>query len=178
VLCADSRAIGHSAQLRKQATLFDFQTKEEQFLNCALARRLNEEGHLPKSVVSAMLSFEQRHTLAESVIRLLETFRDDLFPGVATWESFGLLLILHRIAHMNQLGRAANASALAWSTGIPRTTVRRRLAELRRTGIIEQRGSCYLLSATFMNHARLLRGFKRRREMVRHLSKYLAETAN
>jgi DNA-binding IclR family transcriptional regulator len=125
-----------------------------------------------------MLSFEQRHTLADSVIRLLETFRDDLFPGVATWESFALFLILHRIAHMNQLGRAANASALAWSTGIPRTTVRRRLAELRRTGIIEQRGSCYLLSATFMNHPHLLRGFKRRREMVRHLSKYLAETAS
>jgi hypothetical protein len=132
----------------------------------------------PKSAVSALRSFEQRHTLVESIIRLLETFRDDLFPGATTWESFALLVVLHRIANMNQLGRAANASALAWSTEMPRTTVRRRLARLKKAGVIEQRGSCYLLSPKFMNHPHILRGFKRRREIVRHLSKYLTETVS
>jgi DNA-binding IclR family transcriptional regulator len=88
-----------------------------------------------------------------------------------------LILILHRIADMNQLGRGANASALAWSTGMPRTTVRRKLTQLKKAGLIEQRGPRYLLSATFLNRSHILRGFKRRREMVWHLSKYLAETA-
>jgi hypothetical protein len=31
LLCADSRAIGHSAQLRKQATLFDFKRRRNSF---------------------------------------------------------------------------------------------------------------------------------------------------
>jgi len=132
---------------------------------------------MPKSVVSALLSFEQRHTLVGNVIHLLETFRDDYFPDVATWETLALVLILHRIIDINQLGRAANASALAWSTGMPRTTVRRKLTQLRKIGIIEKRGPSYLVSAAFMNRPNILRGFKRRREMVWHLSKYLAETA-
>lgn len=78
---------------------------------------------MPKSVVSELHSFRQRQTLSGNVIRLLESFRDSYFPGVTTWEAFMLLLILHRIGDMHELGRIASASALAWSTGLPRTTV-------------------------------------------------------
>jgi DNA-binding IclR family transcriptional regulator len=59
---------------------------------------------------------------------------------------------------------------------MPRTTVQRKLSRLKKMGVIERRGSHYLLSAKYMNAPHILKGFRRRREIVRHLFKKLTET--
>jgi hypothetical protein len=133
---------------------------------------------VPKSVISKLHSYKQRHALTESIIRLVESLRDSYLPGIRTWDAFALLLILHRIDDMHAVGRAASASALAWSTGMPRTTVKRKLARLKKMGAVEQRGSRFFISPAHLNAPDGLQGFARQREIVRHLSKKLTETAS
>jgi DNA-binding transcriptional ArsR family regulator len=72
--------------------------------------------------------------MADTVIRLMEGFRDDSLPGVRTWDAFVLLLIIRKIYEIHTAGREVTASALSRAVGMPRTTVLRKLAQLKEIG--------------------------------------------
>jgi DNA-binding transcriptional ArsR family regulator len=130
---------------------------------------------MPKSSIHAFHLGKQRHALVRLVIRLCETARDDGFPDMATWDFFMAMLILERMYEQNQRGREASASELSRSTGIPRTTMRRKLRDLARRGAIERRGHRFVITSSFFNSPFMLRGFRRRSLMVKQISAKLGE---
>jgi Winged helix-turn-helix DNA-binding len=123
---------------------------------------------MPKSISNEMLLGPQRNAMAELCIRLVECIRNDYFPGVKTCEAFELIVIVHRMFDMHAVGRSASASALARSTGIPRSTVQRRMSQLKLMGVVEPRGPRFLLSVSYMNKPNIFQGYKRRVDMLEH----------
>jgi hypothetical protein len=111
---------------------------------------------------------KERSALASLVIRLGESFRDDWFPGMSTWEALQLALIMLRMFHFHlTTGRAESASALSRATGMPRATVQRKLTTLKRMGFVKQHGVRFALDVDGLNQPKLLDGFQRRLGIVR-----------
>lgn len=94
--------------------------------------------------------------MAETVIRLMESLRDDYLPGMRTWDAFALLLIIRKIYEMHTAGRRATASALSRAVGMPRTTVLRKMSQLKKIGAVEKYGSHFMLSPKYFNNPRIL----------------------
>jgi DNA-binding HxlR family transcriptional regulator len=109
----------------------------------------------------------QRRAMTENCISIVESMRDDFFPGLPSWEAFMLIVILFKLFTINGDGRAADASELARATGISRTTMHRKLAYLKRKGFIERLGSRFVLSPEQVNQPHMLRGFWSRLHKVR-----------
>jgi hypothetical protein len=130
---------------------------------------------MPHSVIRQLLLGKQRQALGEIVIRLLESARDDYFPGEGLVDFLLFVLILVKMYDINELGRLATASALSRSVGLPRTTMQRKLARLKRMGAIQQRGSRFMLSPSYLNNPQMLLGFKRRVNAVRDAPKKLTK---
>jgi hypothetical protein len=122
---------------------------------------------IPRSVASAVQLAPQRCVMAENCISFVESARDDFFPGIPSWEAFTLIVILFKLFKINEAGRAASASELTRATGIPRTTMHRKLAYLKRKGFIERFRSRFLLSPEQVNQPHMLRGFWGRLHKVR-----------
>jgi hypothetical protein len=130
---------------------------------------------MPKSILSSVIDERRRHAVADLLIRLVETVRDDYFPDATMCRAFELALIGTKMWDMNDVGRMASATALSRATGIPRATVQRRLAYMKRLGGVEQHGSKYTLSPTYMNRPTPLDGHARRMLKIVTGSKMLAE---
>jgi biotin operon repressor len=128
---------------------------------------------MPKSTISAIFLGKQRHALADLSIRLMAGFRHDYMPGVKLWDAFGMMLIMHKMYELHTAGHEASASALSRGIGMPRTTVQRKLAQLKKIGVIQQRGQRYLMSAEHLNHPMILHGFRRRVALVTRAQKGL-----
>jgi hypothetical protein len=109
----------------------------------------------------------QRRAMTENCITIVESVRDDFFPGIPSWEAFMLIVILFKLFTINEAGRAADASELARAAGISRTTMHRKLAYLKRKGFIERLGSQFVLSPEQVNQPHMLRGFWVRLHKVR-----------
>jgi hypothetical protein len=135
-----------------------------------------EPNSIPKSVASAVLLAPQRRVMAENCISFVESARDDFFPDVSSWEAFMLVVIIIKLFDINAAGRAANASELTRVTGIPRTTMHRKLAYLKRKGFIERLGSRFVLSPEQVNQPHMLRGFWSRLDKVRGWPKKVVDT--
>jgi hypothetical protein len=116
--------------------------------------------------------------MAETIIRLMEGFRDDYLPGMRTWDAFALLLIIRKMYEMHTAGRKATASALSRAVGMPRTTVLRKLSLLKKIGAVEKYGPHFMLSPKYFNNPRMLQGFKRRAIIVRNWPNKLSEMDN
>ena len=123
--------------------------------------------NIPKSVANAVLLMPQRRAMTENCITIVESVRDDFFPGIPSWEAFMLIVILFKLFTINEAGRAADASELARAAGISRTTMHRKLAYLKRKGFIERLGSQFVLSPEQVNQPHMLRGFWGRLHKVR-----------
>jgi len=108
----------------------------------------------------------ERCAMANLVLKLAESFRDDWFPGLGTWEA-QLATIMLSMYQIHLAGRSASASDLSRKTGMPRPTVRRKLASLKKMGLVNQYGVDFELSADGLNRPRLLRGFRQRLQMVK-----------
>jgi hypothetical protein len=119
----------------------------------------------------------QRRVMAERCISFVESARDDFFPGIPRWEALMLFIIIHRLLRINEAGRAANASELARATGIPRTTMKRKLACLKRMGFIERLGSRVVLATEQVNKPHMLHGFWGRLDKVRCWPKKVSNSA-
>ena len=109
-------------------------------------------------------------------IRLLEGIRNDYMPSVKLWDALGMILILHKMYELHTTGRDASSSALSRGTGMPRTTVQRRLAQLKKIGVIEQRGQRYLMSPEHLNHPLIMHGFRRRVALVTRAQKRMLQS--
>jgi IclR helix-turn-helix domain len=123
--------------------------------------------NIPKSVASAVQLAPQRRVMTENCISIVDSVRDDFFPGIPSWEAFMLIVILFKLFKINEAGRPASASELMRATGIPRTTMHRKLAYLKRKGFIERLGSRFVLSPEQVNQPHMLRGFWGRLHKVR-----------
>ena len=123
--------------------------------------------NIPKSVANAVLLMPQRRAMTENCITIVESVRDDFFPGIPSWEAFMLIVILFKLFTINEAGRAADVSELARAAGISRTTMHRKLAYLKRKGFIERLGSRFVLSPEQVNQPHMLRGFWGRLHKVR-----------
>jgi hypothetical protein len=122
---------------------------------------------MPKSIFNEIELAHERYAMADTVVGLCEGFRQDYFPKASLLDAFVLLLVLRRMVDRHRHGRLANATCISQATGIPRTTVQRRLAQLESLGAIrEQRSSQFVVVPEFMNTPERLEGFVRRRERV------------
>jgi biotin operon repressor len=133
---------------------------------------------MPKSTINAIFLGKQRHAMADLGIRLMDGFRHDYMPTVKLWDALGMMLILHRMYELHRIGREASASALSRAIGMPRTTVQRKLAQLKKIGVIEQRGQRYLMAPEHLNHPMILHGFKRRVALVTSAQKRMVQSGN
>ena len=129
---------------------------------------------MSKSIIDSLELGRQRYVMAETVIQMVEGFRRDYMPNVRTWDAFALLLLLRKMLDQHMAGRAASASALSRSVGMPRTTVQRKLAQLKKIGAIEQHGSRFMVSPTYMNSPKMLQGFRRRLDFIRSAPKRIS----
>jgi hypothetical protein len=130
----------------------------------------------PKKIIDAIKFGRERYVLADTVVRLVEEFREDYLPNAKTWEAFELLLILRRMIEVHQRGRESSALGLSRTIGMPRTTVHRRLERLKTMGAIKQDGARFTVLPEFMNASHMVEGFKRRREMWHRAAKKLSAT--
>jgi hypothetical protein len=130
----------------------------------------------PKGIINAIKMGHDRYIMADTVVRLTEEFRDDNFPGMKTWEAFVNLLILYRMLDAHQRGRKSSAVGISRTIGMPRTTVQRRLENLKKMGAIEQDGARFTVLPEFMNASRTVEGFKHRRELWHRADKKMSTT--
>jgi len=121
---------------------------------------------MPKKSIQFELThikyIDERGSMADMVLKLAESFRDDWFPGCSVWESLQFAMIMLSLYQIHLTGRSASASDLSRKTGMPNATVRRKLASLKKTGYVHQYGLHYELSVDGLNQPRLLEGFRRR----------------
>src|SRR5580704_7063337 len=99
-----------------------------------------QEAMMPRSVLGRLVLGRQRYAMAELGLKLIEGFTRDYMPGERPWDALGLLLIMYKMVKMHQRGRTASSSELSRVCGIPRETLRRKLARLVRLGFVEKRG--------------------------------------
>jgi DNA-binding HxlR family transcriptional regulator len=132
--------------------------------------------NIPKSVANAVLLMPQRRAMTENCICFIESARDDFFPGIPIWEAFMLIVVLFHLFKINEAGRAATATELARATGIPQTTMHRKLAYLKKKGFIERLGSRFVLLPEQVNQPHMLRGFWSRLHKVRDWPKKVADS--
>jgi len=130
----------------------------------------------PKEIIDAINMGHERYVLADTVVRLVEEFREDYVPEAKTWEAFELLLILRRMLEVHQRGRKSSALGLSRAIGMPRTTVHRRLERLKAMSAIEQDGARFTVLPKFMNASHMVEGFKHRREMWHRAAKKMSAT--
>jgi hypothetical protein len=130
----------------------------------------------PKGIIDAIKMGHERYVLADTVVRLVEEFREDYIPGAKAWEAFELLLILRRMLDVHQRDKESSALGLSRAIGMPRTTVQRRLESLKKMGAIEQDGARFTVLPEFMNASHMIEGFKRRRDIWHRAAKKMSAT--
>ena len=121
---------------------------------------------MPRSLINSIIMGQSRYLMAETVVSLCDGFRTDYLPDLKVWDAFPLLVILRKMIENAMKRRSSNSTSLARALGMPRTTVQRRLTTLKRIGAVEQHGARYVVVPTFMNHPRMVEGFKRRRDYI------------
>jgi AraC-like DNA-binding protein len=139
------------------------------------------DDEISKDVRKLMEAIEQREgrlVIGDLVVKLVEGFRRDYFPGLTVVDAFAMMLIIVKMVHANNAGRTPTVSDIARSAGCPRRTVARRLADLEIVGAVQRRGTGYALTPIYFNTPDMLFGFYRRSEIVRHTPEKLAKTGN
>ena len=120
----------------------------------------------PKSLIEQLTFGKHRHTMVDLMIQLSESARDDFNPRMSLWEFFGRVLLVSKMLKLHDRGREASASDLSRLTGIPRSTVIRKLRELSKDGAIERSGHRWIIAPAFFNTPLAIEGFKRRQFLV------------
>jgi hypothetical protein len=117
-------------------------------------------------IPTAVVLGRERNALGDLCISLIESIRDDYFPGAPLRETIELMLVMKKIFDMHAVGRATSASALARSTGLARSTVQRRLGYLIKLRAVEKRGTQFVTCVPYVNRSSAVEGFKRRVDIV------------
>lgn len=131
---------------------------------------------MTKNIIDEIVLGKQRYAMADLVVQLVESARDDMLPFTAPWEFFQHIAIIRRMYEMHERNQEASDGDLSRSTAIPHSIMRRRLQELSDYGAVERRGHRYVLSPAFFNSEFMLRGFRLRRFIVTVAPEKMAET--
>jgi len=131
-----------------------------------------------EAIIDELELGRQRYAMGETVVTLMEGFRKDYMPRVGTWDAFAMLLILRKMLEGHIRGQNASASGISRALGMPRTTVRRKLGLLEKLGAVESIGSRFRVLPAYMNSPHMIRGFRKRRDIVRQAPKKMAETGS
>jgi hypothetical protein len=131
-----------------------------------------------EAIIDELQLGRQRYAMAETVVTLMEGFRRDYMPKVGTWDAFAMLLILRKMLEGHTRGQNASASGISRALGMPRTTVRRKLGLLEKLGAVERIGSRFRVLPAYMNSPHMIRGFRKRRDILRQAPKRMAETGS
>jgi DNA-binding transcriptional ArsR family regulator len=133
----------------------------------------------PKSLLE-QLTFGKRarRVVGDLIIELLESARDDFKPCMPLWQFVMHVLIVGKMLTLHERGREASASDLSRLTGIPRTTVQRKLRELSKEGVIERCGRRWIIVPSFFNTPHVIKGFRRRQVIVSLAREKMATTDN
>jgi len=121
---------------------------------------------MPKSLINSIEMGQVRYLMADTVVSVCESITSDYLPDFKVWDAFPLLVIVRKMIENSVKRRSSNSTSLARALGMPRSTVQRRLTQLKRIGAVEQRGARYTVVAAFMNHPKMIQGFKRRRDLI------------
>jgi DNA-binding transcriptional ArsR family regulator len=127
-------------------------------------------------IIDELVLGRQRYAMGETVVALMEGFRRDYMPKVEICEAFVMLLILRKMLEVHIRGQNASASAISRAVNMSRTTVRRKLGLLEELGAVEKIGSRFRVLPTYMNSPHMVRGFRKRRDIMRQAPKRMAET--
>jgi hypothetical protein len=130
---------------------------------------------MPRTAIKQLFSGKQRHMMAETFVHIIEGCRDDYFPGETLENVVSFVLIIEKMIDINEAGREATASDLSRSIGIPRATLRRKLARLKVWGMIRQRGPRFVISPEGLNHPIMLRGYRDRLVLLTSATKKMVE---
>jgi hypothetical protein len=131
---------------------------------------------MSRDIIDEIVLGKQRYAIADLVVGLLESARDDMLPFMTTWEFFQHILIIRTMYEMHERDQEASADHLSRWTAIPRSNMQRRLQELLNRGAVEQRGDRYVLTPAFFNSEFMLRGFRLRRIIVKIAPEKMVET--
>jgi hypothetical protein len=132
----------------------------------------------PRSLVEQLTFGKRRLVVGDLITELVETSRDDFKPGMPLCEFFMHVLIFGKMLRLRERGREASVSDLSRLTGVPRTTVLRKLGELLKEGAIERCGHRCIICPSFFNTPLVMKGFRRRQVMVSLAREKMATTDN
>jgi len=121
----------------------------------------------PQSIIDEIELGRERYAMAETVVKLMEGMRKDYLPNVKMWDAFTILLIARRMLQVHMRGQKASAAGISRAIGVSRTTVQRKLAQLKKMGAVEQQGARYSIVPAFMNSPHMVGGFRRRRDILK-----------
>jgi biotin operon repressor len=131
---------------------------------------------MPKSLINSIEMGQVRYLMADTVVRVCEGFTSDYLPDFKVWDAFPFLVILRKMIENAVNRRSSNATSLARALGMSRTTVQRRLTQLKRIGAVEQHGARYVVIPSFMNHPKMIAGYKSRRDQIGSAHRKMTET--
>jgi biotin operon repressor len=122
---------------------------------------------MTKEILNAIHLGPSRYTMADTIVRLIESVRHDFGPDTKPWETFVNLLIVHRMWAAHRNDQLSSAAGIAKAIGMSRSTVQRRLRDLEKRGAVERRGTRYVMVPEFLNSPHGIqdsgtKGFKRR----------------
>jgi DNA-binding transcriptional ArsR family regulator len=110
---------------------------------------------------------QQRHLMWVGLFRAMESVGNDYLPGEPFYQAFTKIIIVHSMFYSALNGRTTSVSEISRRSGVPRQTVVRKLAELTKKGIVEQRGRRYIPVLSFFNQAGATRRFEKRRALLK-----------
>jgi hypothetical protein len=133
----------------------------------------------PKSLLEQLIFGKRaRRVVGDLIVELVETCRDDFMPDMPLCEFFSYVLIVSKIATLHERGREASTSDLSRLTGIPRTTVQRKLRTMLKEGAIERCGRRWIIVPSFFNTPLVIKGFRRRQVIVSLAREKMDTTGN
>jgi hypothetical protein len=131
---------------------------------------------MSRKIIDEIVLGKQRYAMADLVVGLAESARDDMLPFATVWEFFQHIVIIRKMYEMHERGQQASIEDLSRLTTIPGSTMQQRLGELLDCGAIEPRGPRYMLTPAFFNSEFMLRGFRLRRMIVTIAPEKMADT--
>jgi hypothetical protein len=130
-----------------------------------------------RKVIEDIVFGKQRCAVADLVIDVLESARQDMLPFMTTWEFFQHIVIVRKMYEMHERDRECTATDLSRLTTIPYPMVQQKLQDLLERGAVERVGPrSYVLAPEFFNSDFMLRGFRLRRVTISIAPEKMGET--
>jgi hypothetical protein len=118
---------------------------------------------------------EQRITVVDLSLRIIELNRDSYLPGMNLPDAALLLMLAIKIFETQMKGRPTTASVLARALEMPRPTLYRRLRQLIAHDLVEKQGQNFILRMDALSKPDAVQNFKRRVGIIQQAAQKLSE---